>query len=89
MMFIKSKQDSSGRGSTMILAWTNKQINEYNEKARNLLFEKEDLEKYENGDFLIFNEFHNTEDGTKFHTSEQVIVSKIKLVEKKLNPLKI
>jgi ATP-dependent exoDNAse (exonuclease V) alpha subunit len=93
MTCIKNKSDNelfdlNKCGSTMILSWTNKQINEYNQKARNLLFEKEDLEKYEIGDFLIFNEFYNAEDGTKFHTSEQVIINKIKLSEKKLSPLK-
>jgi len=50
--------------SNIILTWTNKQSDIYNNRIRSVLFHniKRRLKKYEVGDMLILNDFYNMED---------------------------
>ena len=73
--------------SNIILAWTNKQCNTYNETIRKIMFKhKSVINKYEIGDILILNDFYimdeikNTAEKKqdKFYTSEQIkIIDKL------------
>ena len=47
-----------GNTQNIILCWTNKQCNYYNSYIRKKIFNKTILEKYEIGEYLIFNGFH-------------------------------
>jgi hypothetical protein len=47
--------------NNIILTWTNKKCNRYNNYIRQKLFNKKDLERYELGEMLIFNDFHRIE----------------------------
>jgi hypothetical protein len=47
--------------NNIILTWTNKKCNKYNNYIRHKLFNKKDLERYELGEMLIFNDFHRIE----------------------------
>jgi ATP-dependent exoDNAse (exonuclease V) alpha subunit len=44
--------------SNIILTWTNKNCSLYNKYVREKIFKKTDLDKYEIGEILIFNDFH-------------------------------
>lgn len=74
--------------NSIILTWSNNRAHIYNTKARQKLFKKTELDKYEVGDKLILNEFYkliSKEDGTitnKFYTSEQICVININIVMK-------
>lgn len=81
---IKSS-DNNSENSTIILTWTNDQCMEYNKIARNKLLNKKQLNKFEVGDILIFNDYYNmqvekTDELNKqdsFHTSEQIKIMEI------------
>lgn len=78
--------------SNIILTWTNKASDEYNNNMRKILFKKETLNKFEIGDMLIFVEFYNirsdddkkskNKDDNIFYTSEQIKVTDIDTVIK-------
>lgn len=79
--------------SNIILTWTNKQSDEYNDTIRKTLYKKNVLEKFEIGDILILTDFYNMKEteinekkGKKetkrFYTSEQVKVTDIEKVIK-------
>lgn len=70
--------------NNIILTWTNPQSIEYNNKIRQMLFNKEKPNKFEVGDILILNDFYNIEETEiekdnkkKFYTSEQIKVTNI------------
>lgn len=65
----------------IILTWTNKQTNEYNNIIRKLIFNSED--KYVVNDILIFSDFYTNEEMT-YYTSEQVRVVDVQKSEKKI-----
>jgi hypothetical protein len=44
--------------NNIILTWTNKKCNKYNDYVRKKMFNKKQLDKYELGEILIFNDFH-------------------------------
>ena len=44
--------------NNIILTWTNKNCDKYNDYVRSKIFNKKDLAKYEIGEILIFNDFH-------------------------------
>jgi len=44
--------------NNIILTWTNKKCNNYNQYVRQKIFNKKDLDHYEIGEILIFNDFH-------------------------------
>lgn len=81
----------SGKDSNIILTWTNKQADEYNNTIRKTLFKGENMRRFEIGDVLILNDFYNMNDvkneedesEKKFHTSEQIKVVKADIINKK------
>lgn len=87
--FSKYHQDNNIT-SAIILCWTNKSVNEYNNYIRRNKFGSDKLNKYEIGETIIFNDFYyikiiveDDKTGEKkekkipFHTSEQVKVVSI------------
>lgn len=73
----------------IILTWTNKQCNIYNDEIRKIIFRnKEKINKYEIGDCLMLNEFYSIVDtknkNSKFYTSEQIKIIDVEVVEKKI-----
>lgn len=85
----------NGHNCNIILTWTNKQTDEYNEIIRKELFKKTKINRFEEGDILMLNDFYNLDEITyvndnttksnKFYTSEQIKVIKIEMVQKKCN----
>ena len=65
---------------SIILTWTNRQSNEYNDKIRELMFGKEGMkDKFLKGDILMLTEFYclDIEDDkldSRFYTSDQISV---------------
>lgn len=57
----KKKKNNSDYDNNIILTWTNKKCNQYNKYIREKIFDKEDLEHFEVGEILIFNDFHRIE----------------------------
>ncbi len=90
--------------NNIILTWTNKKSNIYNQYVREKIFNKKNLSQWEIGEILIFNDFHkiniNNDDNTNnednknkqeiisFYTSEQVKLVGIKEIKYKFEPLK-
>lgn len=62
--------------SNIILSWTNKQTDIYNETIRKYLYQKEDINKYEPHDILLMNEYYNYKD-IILYTSEQIKVIEV------------
>lgn len=69
--------------STIILTWTNKQCDDYNNAVRKQLYKKDKLNQFEVGDILILNDFYNVKESEvkdkkdhqkRFYTSEQIKV---------------
>lgn len=52
--------DTNNLENNVILTWTNKKCNKYNDYVRQKMFNKKILKKYELGEILIFNDFHRT-----------------------------
>jgi hypothetical protein len=74
------KQTIEEHNNNIILTWTNKKSNQYNQYIREKLFNKKDLAYYEIGEILIFNDFY-----TKIFTFEEIDIldnnNKIKKIE--------
>lgn len=67
--------------NSVILVWTNKTRNEYNEIVRKILFGKVTKEKYMIGEHLIFNNFYRLKiknDEKIFYSSMPIIITDIK-----------
>jgi DNA polymerase III delta prime subunit len=86
---------NNGDDSNIILTWTNRACNEYNNYVRNRIFKKENLEIYEKGEILIFNDYHRiirkTEDKKEiisFYTSEQIKLEEFSRDTYKMEDLK-
>ena len=65
--YFKGDTDNKQHLSNIILTWTNKQTDEYNDIIRKTLYKKAKLNKFEIGDILILTDFYNmkeTEDKT-------------------------
>jgi len=82
--------------SNIILTWTNKQTDNYNDTMRKTLYKKTTLNKFEIGDVLILTDFYNIKEtevddkSTKkeckrFYTSEQIKVTDIEHVVKAIS----
>ncbi len=84
--------------SNIILAWTNRQCDIYNNCIREIIFkEKKVINKYEINDILILNDFYvldeikekynynkkEKDNSNRFYTSEQIKISDIEIVTKK------
>lgn len=88
------KSDDNSRVSNIILAWTNKQCNDYNTMVRSKLFNKTQLNQFEKGDILMLKDFYNMketevkdkDDQKKFYTSEQIKVMELEEVTKVCPP---
>ncbi|ARF09532.1 UvrD-family helicase [Indivirus ILV1] len=79
--------DKKQQLSNIILTWTNKQTDEYNDTMRKTLYNKSKLDKFEIGDILILTDFYNmTEDdknkNKRFYSSEQIKITDIEKVTK-------
>ena len=93
----------NGNDCNIILTWTNKQANEYNQELRKSIFGNKKLNTYEVGDILMLNGFYNLDDVDKsnkddylaemdkrFNTSEQIKITKIDVASRtveKFTPL--
>ena len=87
--FIDNIKDTND--SNIILTWTNRQSNEYNNYVRKAMFPDKTLDKYERGDILILNDFYNLDESTicdktdkkkRFYTSEQIKVDDLEQIVK-------
>lgn len=96
-----SADDRKSLENNIILTWTNRQSDEYNRIIRQTIFKKSELNKFENGDILILNDFYNLDEtkvekelkknnkkNTRFYTSEQIKVMDVKEVTRVLPPLR-
>ena len=75
--FIDKSKENNNKDNNIILTWTNKKCNLYNDYVRKKIFNKEDLSKYEIGEILIFQDYHRKKINESnnfiiFYTSEQV-----------------
>jgi len=88
--------------NNIILSWTNKKCNLYNDYIRKAIFKKENLAKYELGEILIFQDYYRVKIGDSnninnkdnnnyinFYTSEQVKLYDIKTRIIKFDNLKV
>lgn len=75
--------------SNIILTWTNRQSDAYNDAIRKSLFRsKKIIEKFEIGDILMLNDFYmleggDTSESDKFYTSEQIKIVDTEIGKKK------
>lgn len=74
--------------NNIILTWTNKQSDKYNKIIRKIMFKKDKLDEYEEGDILMLNDYYNImndkDDNVKFYTSEQIRVVKVNKITKEI-----
>ena len=85
--------------NNIILSWTNKKCNLYNDYIRKSIFKKENLLKYELGEILIFQDYYrvkinnnndnNDNNYINFYTSEQIKLYNINTKIIKFDNLKI
>jgi ATP-dependent exoDNAse (exonuclease V) alpha subunit len=83
--------------NNIILSWTNKKCNLYNDYIRKSIFKKENLSKYELGEILIFQDYYRVKIGDNkdinnyinFYTSEQVKLYDINMKKTKFDNLKV
>jgi len=70
--------------NSIILTWTNRQSDEYNNVTRYNIFNTNDLPKFQKGDILIFKDFYSInydqENKNTFYTSEQIKIVDIEEV---------
>lgn len=88
----------AGETSNVILTWTNQSSELYNNTVRKILTGKDDIGKYEIGDVLILNDFYmfqdenddnNTQQLTRFYTSEQLKITGLEECDFTVKTLKI
>ena len=82
-----NNEENTLQTSNIILTWTNKQCDEYNNTVRKIIFkEKESIDRFEKGDILMLNDFYNIDETkinnekdnkNRFYTSEQIKVMDI------------
>jgi hypothetical protein len=72
----------------IILAWTNKKCDLYNNTIRQIKYNKKELNRFEIGDILILTEFYKSLDKA-FYSSEQIKVINIKNDYKKFEGMSI
>jgi hypothetical protein len=76
--------------TTIIVTWTNKQTDIYNDTIRRVLFKGNDIKKFEPNDILMLSEFYGLDLGENFvkqklYTSEQIRVITTKLTQVPIN----
>lgn len=79
--FQKFIKNIKKKKSSIILTWTNDQTNIYNNHIRTIVFDKDNIEKFEIGDILMLGDFYGLDLGSDFvkqrlYTSEQIRVIK-------------
>lgn len=85
--WFKKFLDSVRKGNTsIIITWTNKQTDIYNETIRRHIFRGKKIQKFEEHDVLMLSEFYGLDLGEEFvkqklYTSEQIKVVSTKLSE--------
>jgi len=96
--FIKKCQEKTeDNWSNIILTWTNNQCKIYNNRAREIIFKKSKLNKYEIGDILVLTDFYNMEEtkyvnnkevknNKQFYTSEQIKITDLEKIVKAVSP---
>lgn len=69
--------------NNIILTWTNKKSNLYNQYIREKIFNKKNLSQWEIGEILIFNDFHRKEiiENTKNEIDEDIGDTKSKVID--------
>jgi hypothetical protein len=81
--------------NNIILCWTNKKCNLYNDFIRKAIFKKQNLLKYELGEILIFQDYYrvkmdnNNDNYINFYTSEQIKLYEINTKIIKFDKLKV
>lgn len=90
------KYCKSGNNCNIIITWTVDQALKYNQKIRSILFEKDNLDRFEKNDILKLNNYYNFSNDTqdyfsenKFYTSEQVKVVELELITKTIDTFPI
>ena len=78
--FIEKIKENNSMAN-VILTWTNKQTDEYNQEIRKIMFnEKRVLERFEVGDILMLTDFYSigsADDQTRLYTSDQIKIVEI------------
>lgn len=92
----KFKKEFFKSQNNIILCWTNKNKDYYNNYMRKKIFKKDNLEKYEINEILIFSDFHkiiykqdNEEKEVYFKSSQQFIIKDILIENFTLNKISI
>lgn len=87
--------------NNIILCWTNKQKDEYNNYIRKILFNKNTLDRYEINEILIFSDYYQLKINTtndknenvvniiNFYTSQQIKIIEINISEMELKKIVI
>lgn len=74
----------------IILTWTNKQCNEYNDAIRKKIFNSDKIERFQVGDILMLSDFYNIQNSkseeNKFYTSEQIKVTSLEIGPRCIEP---
>jgi hypothetical protein len=89
--FLDFLKDCEHSKDSIILTWTNKQCDKYNEATRNIVFKDNgSIKRFEIGDILILGDYYNIKDGkhtenNKFYTSEQIKIVEIEIVDKPID----
>lgn len=69
--FIKCYEKyQSGIMNNIIITWTNKQADIYNQAIRKLIFKKQKLDRFEINEILMLNDFYNFDDNKKNSTKD-------------------
>jgi hypothetical protein len=91
--FKKFVEQCKKKEDAIILTWTNKQCDEYNNEIRKELFkshEKKNLDTFLPGDILMLGDFYSMkqekdDDANKFYTSEQIQVINLEIIDKSID----
>ena len=74
----------------IILTWTNKQCNEYNDAIRKRIFNSDKIDRFQVGDILMLSDFYNIQNSkseeNKFYTSEQIKVTSLEIGPRYIEP---
>lgn len=96
----ENNEFNDNHNDNIILTWTNKKCNQYNQYVREKIFNKKDLDHYEIGEILIFGDFHRIkrivlseedkeiEEFISFYTSEQVKLNDIEIIKYRFEKIK-
>jgi len=93
--WFKNFLDCTKRGvSTIIVTWTNKQTDIYNDTIRRVLFKGRKIKKFEPNDILMLSEFYGLDLGENFvkqklYTSEQIKVITAKTTDVPINSFEV